>query len=384
MRMWILIPCLALSLWPALHAEETHDLLKGGLMANYQPTTDWKMVGAAAAVPDQTQLITRGEGHILINGLTKNKQIPYLLTREIYGDCKVHLEFMIPKKSNAGIYLMGRYEVQILDSFGKEKFGSGDLGGIYARWDKTKPKGEQWWGGTKPLVNAAKAPGEWQTMDIVFRAPRFDDKGIKTADATFETVHINGKLVQKDATTDGPTASAPLRGDVIAGPISIQGDHGPIAIRKFIVTPLPCPAETWKEEVNAYWASVEKAVSTGDFKAYVDTIHEDGVIISCGKQSSYPLAQALERWEQDFVKTKSGKVKTNLEFRFSHRYGDPTTAHEAGIFAYTGQDPGKEAKTDYIWFESLLTKKGGKWLMLMEYQKGPATEMDWNALAPAP
>ena len=129
---------------------------------------------------------------------------------------------------------------------------------------------------------------------------------------------------------------------------------------------------------------VEKAVSTGDFESYVGSIDADGVIVAGRKQSSYPLAQALAKWESDFVKTKSGKVKTNLEFRFAHRYGDPQTAHESGIFAYTGQEPGKEPKTDYVWFESLLIKKNGKWQMLMEYQKGPATEEDWKALPPIP
>ena len=364
-----------------LHGQQpAQDLLADGL-SGFRPTTDWSTVAEVTAIEEKMELQTKGEGRILVNGLSKDKSIPYLCTRHHYGDCKVHLEFMIPRKSNAGVYLMGRYEVQILDSFGKPKVGSGDLGGIYARWDKTKPKKEQWWEGTKPLVNAAKAPGEWQTMDIVFRAPRFDTRGIKTEDATFISVHINGKLVQKNATTSGPTASAPLRGDVISGPIAIQGDHGPIAIRRFIVTALPCPAETWKQEVDAYWASVEKAVSNGDFEAYTNSIHPDGVIVADGKQSSYPLAQALSRWESDFVNTRKG-VKTNLEFRFSHRYGDPQTAHEAGIFAYTGEGPDKQPKTDYVHFESLLTKKGSEWKMLMERQMGAASEEDWKALAP--
>lgn len=378
-----LLPLLALiPLGSGFAGEQTIDLLRGEGMGAFRPTTNWQRVEAVEAVEGKMEISARGEGPILVNGSTKDKSIPYLLTRFLHGDCKVHLEFMIPKGSNAGIYLMGRYEVQILDSFGKQKVGSGDLGGIYARWDKTKPQKEQWWEGTRPLVNAAKAPGEWQTMDIVFRAPRFDERGIKTADATFETVHVNGQLVQKNATTSGPTASAPLQGDVIAGPIAIQGDHGPLAIRKFEVTPLPCAATDWFDELNGYWREVERAVSTGDFEAYRNTIHPDGVIVSGGKQSSYPLSEALARWESDFVKTKSGKVKTHLEFRFAHRYGDPKTAHESGIFAYTGQEPGKDPVTDYIHFESLLTRKEGKWLMLMEYQKGPATEEEWKALAP--
>lgn len=365
-----------------IQADPAIDLLATDSLGAFRPTTDWHTVAEAKALEGRCELLTRGEGALLVNGLSKDKSIPYLLTRGVFGDAKVELEFMIPKGSNAGIYLMGRYEVQILDSFGKERVGSGDLGGIYARWDKTKPKKEQWWEGTKPSANAAKEPGSWQTMEIVFRAPRFDQKGLKTADATFESVHINGVQVQKNATTSGPTASAPLRGDVIAGPIAIQGDHGPIAVRKFVVTPLPGPAMDWLSELDDYWDTVEKAVSSGNFQNYCDTIHPDGVIVAGGKQSSYPLAQALARWKSDFEATRSGKVKTHLEFRFAHRYGDPTTAHESGIFAYTGQEPGKEAKTDYIAFESLLTKKNGKWKMLMEYQKGPATEEEWNALAP--
>jgi len=383
MKPWPLIfSCLCLLAANSI-AETSKDLMAAGL-ASFRPVSNWHLVERAVAVPDRTELSSVGKGPILINGLTKDISIPYLMTRDIYGDCKVRLEFMIPKNSNAGIYMMGRYEVQILDSFGKEKVGSGDLGGIYARWDKTKPAKEQWSEGTKPLVNAAKAPGAWQTMDIVFRAPKFDAKGIKTTDATFESVHINGQLVQQNATTSGPTASAPLKGDVIAGPIAIQGDHGPIAIRKLEVTPLPCAATSWLEELDAYWSSVEKAVSTGDFVAYTHSIHPDGVIVAGGKQSSYPLAQALARWKSEFDATKSGKVKTRLEFRFAHRYGDPTTAHESGIFAYTDQQPDQEPKTTYIDFEGLLIKKDGTWQLMMEYQKGETTEDAWKALAPAP
>lgn len=80
-------------------------------------------------------------------------------------------------RSNAGVYLHGRYEIQILDSFGIKKPTHSDLGGVYQRWDDERdPKGYE---GVPPRVNAARAPGEWQTMDIVFRGPRFDEKGRK-------------------------------------------------------------------------------------------------------------------------------------------------------------------------------------------------------------
>lgn len=357
------------------------DLLAGGGFAPFQATSHWHRVERAVDVPDRMELTTKGNsGEVLVNSHTKDISIPCLFTRESFGDVRVELEFMIPKESNAGIYLMGRYEVQIFDSFGKEKVGSADLGGIYARWDRSLPANQQWSEGTRPQTNAAKAPGQWQNMEIVFHAPRFDADGNKTTDATFESVHINGKLVQQNATTSGPTASNPLPGECASGPIAIQGDHGPIAIRRFIVTPLDSPATIAHNEVDAYWAEVERAVSTGDFAAYRATIHPDAVIIAGSKQASFPLAQALKRWQADFVKTKSGDVATDLKFRFAHRYRDTNTAHESGIFRYIGTPKGGETEITYVAFEALLTKKDGRWQMLMEYQKGPASEVDWNAL----
>lgn len=363
-------------------APKIHDFLSGKGLDAFQKTGSWTRVAEANAVEGKNEIITQGDGPILVNSLTKDKSIPYLYTRESFGDVKVDLEFMIPKGSNAGVYLMGRYEIQIFDSFGKAKVGSADLGGLYARWDKTKPKDQQWSEGTAPKANASTAPGTWQTMSIVFHAPRFDASGQKTQDAMFESVHINGIQVQANASTSGGTASHPLPGEVASGPIVIQGDHGPIAIRRFQASALPSPDTTALDELNAYWAKVSRAVNEGDFTAYQETCHEQGIIISGTKQSSYPLSQALARWKSDFERTKSGEVKSSVDFRFSHRYRDATTAHESGVFRYIGIEKGAEAKTDYIAFEALLTKQNGTWKILMEYQKGSATESDWNALAP--
>ncbi len=356
------------------------DFLKGSGLSQFQPTSRWMRVAEVAAVEGKKEITVSGDGPILVNDLTKDTSIPYLFTRQSFGDVKVSLEFMIPKDSNAGIYLMGRYEVQIFDSFGKAKVGSADMGGIYASWEKTKPKEQQWWGGTAPKVNAATAPGSWQTMDIMFRAPRFDSEGKKTKDALFETVHLNGQLVQENTSATDPTASHPLPGEVHSGPIVIQGDHGPIAIRRFTATPLPSAEHPMPSEIDAYWAEVSRSVHEGDFDAYSATYHPDAVIVAGSKQSSYPIRQALQRWQSDFTRTKAKEVASQVEFRFSHRYRDASTAHEAGIFCYTSQLPGQEAKHDYISFEALLVKKDGKWQMMMEYQKGPATKEAWDQL----
>ena len=87
-------------------------------------------------------------------------------------------------------------------------------------------------------------------------------------------------------------------------------------------------------ELDAYWAQVSRAVREGDFEGYKATCHEEGVLVSGSSQTSYPLSKALARWKQDFVDTKAGKIKANVEFRFSQRIGDETTAHETGIFRY--------------------------------------------------
>jgi len=133
--------------------------------------------------------------------------------------------------------------------------------------------------------------------------------------------------------------------------------------------------------LNGYWAEVSRTVREGDFEGYKATCHGEGVLVSGIKKTSQPLAKALERWEQDFVDTKAGKVKGNVEFRFSQRLGDATTAHETGIFRYTTFAADGQVTTEYIHFEVLLVKRDG-WKTLMEYQKSKATREEWDALAP--
>ncbi|MDC0088312.1 DUF1080 domain-containing protein, partial [Akkermansiaceae bacterium] len=90
--------------------------------------------------------------------------------------------------------------------------------------------------GIAPLVNAAKPYGEWQTINIKFRAPRFDDKGDKVSHAHFVEVTLNGQLVQKSINAKGPTRAAQISGEKSTGPLAIQGDHGPILFRKLDIT----------------------------------------------------------------------------------------------------------------------------------------------------
>jgi hypothetical protein len=127
--------------------------------------------------------------------------------------------------------------VQVLDSYGKpaDKLAVHDCGAIYERWDENRdPKGYE---GRVPKVNACKPPGEWQSFEIRFRAPRFDAFGTKTANARFEKVIHNGTLLHEDVEVTGHTREG-LEGEAVRAPLMIQGDHGPVAIRRLVIRPL--------------------------------------------------------------------------------------------------------------------------------------------------
>lgn len=216
------------------------ELVSGQVLDHFQDTKAWHLVNRVSLNGEDASKFessANARGKILLNADTRVKRLPYLLTKKSYQDVDVTLEFMIPKGSNAGIYLMGRYEVQILDSYGKNEVKFSDIGGIYEEWARKNVDigDRELYKGSAPLVNAAKAPGEWQRLDIRFRAPRFDSDGKKTEDARFVFVYLNGELVQKDVSVPAPTVSNPISGEGETGPIAIQGDHGPIAIRSFTV-----------------------------------------------------------------------------------------------------------------------------------------------------
>lgn len=134
------------------------------------------------------------------------------------------------------------------------------------------------------------------------------------------------------------------------------------------------------KQLDAYWAEVSRAVAAGDFAGYAATCDAEGVLVSGVKKSCTPLAEALKRWKKDFDATKSGEMKASVQFKFSQRLNDGTTAHETGIFLYTatGAD-GKETRA-YVHFEALLLKREDGWKIVMEYQKSNATEAEFEAL----
>lgn len=198
-------------------------------------TTAGNVVGSTSE--KKWKKIEPGSG-IFYNGAEGKTTNPF--SKESFGDAEIEAEFMIPKSSNSGIYVMQRYEVQILDSFGKadDQLSNHDCGGIYQRWDESKPEKERGYEGTAPSTNASTAPGSWQKFRIRFRAPRFDENGNKTQNARFLLVEHNGVVIHQDIEVTGPTRGGKDGPEVASAPIKIQGDHGPVAFRKFVVKPL--------------------------------------------------------------------------------------------------------------------------------------------------
>jgi hypothetical protein len=196
--------------------------LGGWKVRNASGAGAWKVVSDVRLDPaDPKKLVGSGQGGsdraVLLRGPFEHGSDIY--TEQSFGDCELHVEFVVPQRSNSGVYLMGEYEVQVLDSYGKkvDQLKPGDLGGIYIT--------------SKPGKNASKAPGEWQTFDIVFRAPRFDANGKKTQNARFVSVKLNGQEIQKDVDVPKPTGSELSREEKATGPILLQGDHGIVAFR---------------------------------------------------------------------------------------------------------------------------------------------------------
>jgi hypothetical protein len=168
-----------------------------------------------------------GEGWEIKDGIVEVGGRGGVTSKQAFGDCQLHVEFATPAevkgngqgRGNSGIYLMGKYEVQVLDSYDNETYFDGQCGAIY----KQQP----------PIVNACRKPGEWQTYDIIFTAPRFDDQG-KLAKPAFVTVLQNGVLIHNHFELQGGTsyvAPPAYKNHAAKLPFNIQNHGNPTRFR---------------------------------------------------------------------------------------------------------------------------------------------------------
>ena len=192
---------------------------------------NWVITGNAWSDYKSELSIETEEGSGVLVSFSESDESADILSRLEHGDIELRLEFLIPKNSNSGIYFQDRYELQILDSWLRDDARFYDAGGIYERWDESRPEGERGFEGHDPLVNASLAPGLWQEFHVLFRAPRFDEEGNKTENARFDWVYLNGVRVQEGVELTGPTRGGTPGNEVAKAPFRLQGDHGPVAFR---------------------------------------------------------------------------------------------------------------------------------------------------------
>lgn len=207
----------------ALTAETTPRLFNGKNLDGWnlkQPAerNHWKVGGATLAANHPDVIAFQEEGHCLVN--VKGHGVD-LFSEQKFGDCVIDVEVLVPKGSNSGIYMMGEYEVQVFDSYGRQELGGGDMGAIY--------------GAAPPPVNATKPPGEWNRYVIEFRAPKFAEDGRKIANAKFVKVTLNGQVLHEDVEMKDKTPGGLTGKESAEGPVMFQGDHGAVAYRNLKV-----------------------------------------------------------------------------------------------------------------------------------------------------
>ena len=219
----------------ASHAQTSVSL--NDLSAFQKPSKNWQIVGSVTADPEQaSQLSTQPGTGVLVNLMDRTKNPQDLYTILEHGDADLELDYLMVKGSNSGIYLQGRYEVQLLDSWGNPRVTSGGNAGVYERWDETKPEGQKGYQGYAPRQNVSRAPGLWQHLKISFQAPRFGADGQKTENAKMLRVELNGVVVHENVTLLGPTRGAMSNDEKATGPLRFQGDHGSVAFRNVAIT----------------------------------------------------------------------------------------------------------------------------------------------------
>jgi hypothetical protein len=203
---------------------------------NQKDLTGWKtqpgdgksawVVGSAKLDPrDPKRFVVSPQGQELINNTAGHGQSLDLYSEALHGDAIITLEVMVPKESNSGIYVLGEYEVQVLDSYGNDANpGPGDMGAIYGA---QPPKGPRY-----------LPPGAWNSYEIHFQAPRFDAQGKKTTNARFLKVVLNGKVIHENLDMPAATPGGVDGKEKAKGSLLFQGNHGAVAYRNIRIQPM--------------------------------------------------------------------------------------------------------------------------------------------------
>lgn len=176
-------------------------------------------------------------GDRIVNTIDPSKKMASdIFTTRKFGDQEIYLEFLVASTSNSGVYVHGLYEIQIVNSYGKDSASTGAIcGSVYHFAQQVN---DEWVGGVPPMVRAERPHGHWQSLHILFKAPKFDTDGNKISNAEFIQVLHNGILIHENVERKGPTRACMKIDEAAENPLMLQGNHGTIAYRNIYVRPL--------------------------------------------------------------------------------------------------------------------------------------------------
>lgn len=254
---WRVILLFTLVIILKVEAQESKKYVVSDLSFFNSAGKSWSIVGDVSIDLNKANykfIFDKGEG-VLLNNPTNKIQGEDIFTNQEFGDIDLDLKFMMVRNGNSGIYLQGRYEVQLEDSWFYQNITSASNGGIYNL--------------SPPRFSVSKAPGLWQTLKVSFRAPRFSSNGQKIENAKILRVELNGVVVQEDVELPQPTPGAISMEEVAIAALRFQGDHGAVAFKDIVITDIEEVAE--KEETrfmaDPIWVD---AVTTPMLRSFMD------------------------------------------------------------------------------------------------------------------
>ena len=208
----------------------------------FKQNTHWQKVGDATITQDMLSFTLAQGDSVLFNRPKDDLKAKgnVLETENDYKDFRFSVDVNVTPKTKSGIYLLGRYHINIMNMYKARKITPYSMGGVSHRYDEDrgrKPK----YDGVKPKAttktNPSKPPGQWQTLEIDFKAPRFDVNGLKTEYAQLISVKLNGMPIHKKQIITGPSQYAPYLNEASQGPILFMGDSAPFALKNLVIEP---------------------------------------------------------------------------------------------------------------------------------------------------
>ncbi len=278
-------------------------------MADFKAVSaNWHKAGEVWADLNNKDTLVLAEG----TGIIVNQPLPGvhqdLYTNFAHGDIDIELDFMMAPGSNSGIYLQGRYELQLLDSWDVLNPRSSDNCGIYERWNDSKPEGQKGYDGHAPRVNASRAPGIWQHLKISFQAPGFNGT-TKIENAKMLRVELNGVLIHENVELSGPTRGSVSEQEIAEDALRIQGDHGTVAFRNIVVNNF----NKKKPSIR----SVNYSLYKGNFKAEPDykslkSIAQNNIAYLTSNINDLPNNEFLIRYNGTLHIEEAGEYQFSL------------------------------------------------------------------------